>query len=200
MEVEVDALSQMVQELLDLARIESGKASLQLTKTAPLALFRRAVERLQMQATRAQLTLQITETTELPAVYVDGSRVEQVLTNLIHNAIKFTPPKGIICVSAAASDNHTLLVKVVDSGVGIAPEDLPRVFERFYKADRSRSGGGTGLGLAIAKHIVQAHNGRIWVESRVGKGSTFYFTLPLADSPNRPLTLLEQKPRTNQFV
>jgi two-component system phosphate regulon sensor histidine kinase PhoR len=144
--------------------------------------------------------LQITETTELPAVYVDGSRVEQVLTNLIHNAIKFTPPKGSICVSAAASDNHTLLVKVVDSGVGIAPEDLPRVFERFYKADRSRSGGGTGLGLAIAKHIVQAHNGRIWVESRVGKGSTFYFTLPLADSPNRPLTLLEQKPRTNQFV
>jgi two-component system phosphate regulon sensor histidine kinase PhoR len=200
MEVEVDALSQMVQELLDLARIESGKASLQLTKTAPLALFRRAVERLQMQATRAQLTLQITETTELPAVYVDGSRVEQVLTNLIHNAIKFTPPKGSICVSAAANDSHTLLVKVVDTGVGIAPEDLPRVFERFYKADRSRSGGGTGLGLAIAKHIVQAHNGRIWVESRVGKGSTFYFTLPLADSPNRPLTLLEQKPRTNQFV
>jgi two-component system phosphate regulon sensor histidine kinase PhoR len=200
MEVEVDALSQMVQELLDLARIESGKASLQLTKTAPLALFRRAVERLQMQATRAQLTLQITETTELPAVYVDGSRVEQVLTNLIHNAIKFTPPKGSICVSAAANDSHTLLVKVVDTGVGIAPEDLPRVFERFYKADRSRSGGGTGLGLAIAKHIVQAHNGRIWVESRVGKGSTFCFTLPLADSPNRPLTLLEQKPRTNQFV
>jgi two-component system phosphate regulon sensor histidine kinase PhoR len=190
----------MVQELLDLARIESGKASLQLTKTAPLALFRRAVERLQMQATRAQLTLQITETTELPAVYVDGSRVEQVLTNLIHNAIKFTPPKGSICVSAAANDSHTLLVKVVDTGVGIAPEDLPRVFERFYKADRSRSGGGTGLGLAIAKHIVQAHNGRIWVESRVGKGSTFCFTLPLADSPNRPLTLLEQKPRTNQFV
>lgn len=189
MEVEVDALSQMVQELLDLARIESGKASLQLTKTAALPLLRRAVERLQAQATRAQLTLQIEGAPELPAVYVDGSRVEQVLTNLIHNAIKFTPAKGKICVSAAPHDSQMLLVKVADSGVGIAPEDLPRVFERFYKADRSRSGGGTGLGLAIAKHIVQAHGGRIWVESRVGKGSTFFFTLPLAEAANRSQAL-----------
>ncbi len=191
MEVEVDALSQMVQELLDLARIESGKASLQLTKTASFPLLRRAVERLQAQATRAQLTLQVEALPELPTVYVDGSRVEQVLTNLIHNAIKFTPPKGVISVSATTSDHQALLVKVADTGVGIAPEDLPRVFERFYKADRSRSGGGTGLGLAIAKHIVQAHGGRIWVESRVGKGSTFFFTLPLAEVTNRPLALPE---------
>jgi len=112
-----------------------------------------------------------------------------VLTNLIHNAIKFTPAKGKICVSAAPHDSQMLLVKVADSGVGIAPEDLPRVFERFYKADRSRSGGGTGLGLAIAKHIVQAHGGRIWVESRVGKGSTFFFTLPLAEAANRSQAL-----------
>lgn len=198
MEVEVDALSQMVQELLDLARIESGKASLQLTKTAALPLLRRAVERLQAQATRAQLTLQIEGAPELPTVYVDGSRVEQVLTNLIHNAIKFTPPKGKICISAAPYDIQMLLVKVADTGVGIAPEDLPRVFERFYKADRSRSGGGTGLGLAIAKHIVQAHGGRIWVESRVGKGSTFCFTLPLAEMTNRPLALPDLSAQVNQ--
>lgn len=197
MEVEVDALSQMVQELLDLARIESGKASLQLTKTASLPLLRRAVERLQAQATRAQLTLQVEGTPDLPTVYVDGSRVEQVLTNLIHNAVKFTLPKGSICVSAMTYDSQMLLIKVTDTGVGIAPEDLPRVFERFYKADRSRSGGGTGLGLAIAKHIVQAHGGRIWVESRVGKGSTFFFTLPLAESITHPLALQAHELRTN---
>ena len=180
MEVEVDALSQMVQELLDLARIEAGKAPLQLTATPTLNLLRHATERLQAQATRAQLTLRIEGATELPFVYVDGNRVEQVLTNLIHNAIKFTPTGGEIRVSAITSDAQTLTVKVADTGVGIAPEDLPRVFERFYKADRARSGGGTGLGLAIAKHIIQAHGGRIWVESRLGKGSTFCFTLPLA--------------------
>lgn len=180
MEVEVDALSQMVQELLDLARIEAGKAPLQLAATPALDLLRHATERLQAQATRAQLTLRIEGSTELPFVYVDGGRVEQVLTNLIHNAIKFTPANGEIRVSAAMSDAQTLTVKVADTGVGIAPEDLPRVFERFYKADRARSGGGTGLGLAIAKHIIQAHGGRIWAESRLGKGSTFCFTLPLA--------------------
>lgn len=180
MAVEVDALSQMVQELLDLARIEAGKAPLQLAATPALDLLRHATGRLQAQATRAQVTLRIDGATDLPFVYVDGGRVEQVLTNLIHNAIKFTPAGGAIRVTAATGDGQTLTVKVVDTGVGIAPEDLPRIFERFYKADRARSGGGTGLGLAIAKHIIQAHGGRIWVESRLGKGSAFFFTLPLA--------------------
>ncbi|MBX3013177.1 MAG: PAS domain-containing protein [Caldilineaceae bacterium] len=178
MEVEVDALSQMVQELLDLARIESGKASLQIAKIPALDLLRHGIERLLAQATRAQVTLQLDVTTELPVVYVDAGRVEQVLTNLIHNAIKFTPPGGAIQVSATINEEGALLVKVTDTGVGIAQEDLPRIFERFYKADRARSGGGTGLGLAIAKHITQAHGGRIWVESRISKGSTFFFTLP----------------------
>lgn len=196
MEVEVDALSQMVQELLDLARIESGKASLHLAATPTLALLQRAADRLQAQAARAQVTLRMEGVTNLPPVYVDGSRVEQVLTNLIHNAIKFTPPKGEIRLAANAYDNQTMLVKVTDSGVGIAPEDLPRVFERFYKADRARSGGGTGLGLAIAKHIVQAHGGRIWVESRVGKGSTFFFTLPLTEPTNNALALPDQHQNT----
>jgi two-component system phosphate regulon sensor histidine kinase PhoR len=179
MEVEVDALSQMVQELLDLARIESGKAVLQLANVPALDLLRHATERLQAQATRVQVTLHLDASTPLPVVDVDAGRVEQVLTNLIHNAIKFTPPGGEIRVSATTNTEQGLTVKVMDSGVGIAPEDLPRIFERFYKADRARSGGGTGLGLAIAKHIVQAHGGRIWVESRLGKGSTFSFTLPL---------------------
>jgi two-component system, OmpR family, phosphate regulon sensor histidine kinase PhoR len=180
MEVEVDALAQMVQELLDLARIESGKAPLQIAAVPALDLLRHGTERLSAQAARSQVTLQMDTPTELPIVHVDAGRVEQVITNLIHNAIKFTPPGGEIRVSATIGDAQTLVIKVADTGVGIAPDDLPRIFERFYKADRARSGGGTGLGLAIAKHIVQAHGGRIWVESRLGKGSTFFFTLPLS--------------------
>ncbi len=115
----------------------------------------------------------------LPAVSADEARIEQVLVNLIHNAIKFTLPGGRINISAKA-DGDKLIVSVSDTGVGISEDDLPRVFERFYKADRARAGGGTGLGLAIAKHVVEAHGGRIRVESVEGRGATFSFTLPLA--------------------
>lgn len=186
MEVEVDALTQMVQELLDLARIEAGKAPLQIEAVPAGALLRRGTDRLRAQAERSQVRLSLDLPAELPPVYVDAGRIEQVVTNLIHNAIKFTPSGGEIRVSAAVTDAQFLTVKVTDTGVGIAPDDLPRVFERFYKADRARSSGGTGLGLAIAKHIVQAHGGRIWVESRLGKGSTFFFTLSTTPSAAAP--------------
>ena len=102
-----------------------------------------------------------------------------MLVNLLHNAVKFTRPGGEIVVSAAQRENE-VVVQVRDTGVGIAPEDLARIFERFYKADRSRSGGGTGLGLSIARHLVEAHGGRIWAESELDKGSSFFFTLPAA--------------------
>jgi two-component system phosphate regulon sensor histidine kinase PhoR len=139
------------------------------------------VDRLKAQSDRAGLNLDIDIPPTLPKVMADEARVEQVLVNLIHNAIKFTPSGGRIGISARARDND-VLVSVADTGIGISPDDLPRIFERFYKADKSRSGGGTGLGLAIAKHIVEAHGGRIWAESVEGKGSTFNFTLPL--TPN----------------
>lgn len=180
MEVEVDALTQMVQELLDLSRIESGNAVLQLADVPAAIMIRHGAERLRTQAERADLTLQIEVDETLPDLHVDVGRVEQVLTNLLHNAIKFTPAGGSITISALPREDESVVVKVTDTGVGIAYEDQPRIFERFYKADRARSGGGTGLGLAIAKHIVQAHSGRIWVDSKPGKGSTFYFTLPVA--------------------
>jgi two-component system phosphate regulon sensor histidine kinase PhoR len=115
----------------------------------------------------------------LPLVSADEARVEQVLVNLIHNAIKFTPPGGRIDVTAKVGGDM-LVVSVSDTGVGISADDLPRVFERFYKADRARGGGGTGLGLAIAKHVVEAHGGQIWVESVEGRGATFSFSIPLA--------------------
>ena len=179
MEVEVDALIQLVQELLELSRIESGKAPLNLRATPVESALIPPVERLRAQAERAGLTLAMEVPHDLPPVLVDTERIHQVMTNLVHNAIKFTPNGGRITVSAEPRGDR-VVISVADTGVGIAPEDQPRIFERFYKADRARSGGGTGLGLAIAKHIVQAHNGHIWVESQEGRGSTFYFSIPVA--------------------
>jgi two-component system phosphate regulon sensor histidine kinase PhoR len=184
MEVEVDALTQMVEELFELARIESGQTPLRLCAMPAAAAIGAGAERLRPQAERAHVDLQIDLWENLPEVVVDPDRIQQVVTNLVHNAIKFTPAGGSIRVSACAETaSDELLVTVQDTGVGIAPDDLPRIFERFYKADRARSGGGTGLGLAIAKHIVQAHGGRIWAESTPGKGSTFFFSLPTVVQP-----------------
>ena len=179
MEIEVDSLTQMVQELLDLSRIESGSLPLQLTTTPTVELLTYATERLRPQAQRARVALTLALPPELPAVDVDRDRIGQVVTNLVHNAIKFTPPEGQITIFAKDVGAH-VQVCVEDDGVGIPADDLPRIFERFYKADRARSGGGTGLGLAIAKHMVLAHGGEIWVESNEGRGSTFHFTLPVA--------------------
>jgi two-component system phosphate regulon sensor histidine kinase PhoR len=110
---------------------------------------------------------------------MDVQRMEQVLVNLIHNAVKFTRPGGEILLSAETEPGQVRFA-VRDTGVGIPAEDVPRIFERFYRVDKSRTGSGTGLGLSIARHIVEAHKGRIWVESIEGQGSTFIFTLPFA--------------------
>jgi two-component system phosphate regulon sensor histidine kinase PhoR len=175
---EADRLAQMVQELGELSRIESGEAPLQKRYINVVETIGHAVDRLRAQADRAGLKLQVDASPDLPKVMADEARVEQVMVNLIHNAIKFTPSGGRITISAKVKDTD-ILVSVSDTGIGIPADDLPRIFERFYKADKSRTGGGTGLGLAIAKHIVEAHGGRIWAESIEGKGSTFNFTLPL---------------------
>ena len=182
MEVEVDSMTQMVQELLELSRIESGQAPLRLFPTGVGILVEPAVERLRPQAERANLALAVVLAEGLPQVMVDADRIRQVIINLVHNAIKFTPTGGFVTVTARCV-HDALVIAVADTGIGIPADDLPRIFERFYKADRARSGGGTGLGLAIAKHTIQAHNGRIWVESVEGKGSTFSFTLPLVNLP-----------------
>ena len=179
METEVDSLSLMVSELLELSRIESGRVPLNLIPTRPIDIVTPAFERLSLQAERAGLILTIECPDDLPPVLADVTRVQQVVVNLLHNAIKFTPLGGQVTVRADQQD-HVVQFTVTDTGIGIAAEDLPRIFERFYKVDRSRATSGTGLGLAIARHLVEAHGGRIWVESEVGKGSTFYFTIPLA--------------------
>ena len=184
MEKEVDALSLMVSELLELSRIESGQVPLNFIATSPCDLITQAVDRLRLQAERASLTINIDCPLDLPFIRADQSRLEQVLVNLIHNAIKFTPASGVITVRACQGENGqnsaAVRFSVQDTGIGIPAADLPRIFERFYKTDRSRSSGGTGLGLAIARHLVEAHGGKIWAESQEGKGSTFSFDIPIA--------------------
>lgn len=178
METEIDNLTQMVHELLELSRIESNRVPYKFRLVVPCDLVGPTAERMRLQAERAGLAFHVDCPADLPLIKADLDRLAQVLINLIHNAIKFTPPGGEISVSAY-QENRRIIICVQDTGVGIAPEALTRIFERFYKADRSRSGGGTGLGLSIARHIVEAHGGQIWAESKVNKGSSFYFSIPI---------------------
>jgi two-component system phosphate regulon sensor histidine kinase PhoR len=176
---EVDALTQMAQELLDLSRIESGQVGLTLESLAPKNLIISAADRMKLQAERAGLKLSIKCEDNLPNVRADKSRLEQVLVNLIHNAVKFTKPGGEIVLETESTIGGVRFA-VRDSGAGIPAESLTRIFERFYRVDRSRTGSGTGLGLSISKNIIEAHGGKIWAESDEGRGSIFYFMIPLA--------------------
>jgi two-component system, OmpR family, phosphate regulon sensor histidine kinase PhoR len=178
-QTEVDALTQMAAELLELSRIESGQVPLDLKTIQVNKLLSMSSERMHLQAERAGLNLHLECPPDLPDILVDAPRMEQVLVNLIHNAIKFTPSGGDIVIKAER-DDHFVCISVKDSGAGIPLDDLERIFERFYRVDRSRYGSGTGLGLSIARHLVEAHGGRIWAESREGSGSTFYFTVPIS--------------------
>ncbi len=177
-DTEVDRLAQIVEELLELSRIESGQIPLAREQVDIRAVLDRAVERLRSQAEKQQLALAFDEKNELPAVLGDPERLERAVMNLIHNAIKFTPAGGSIRV-AARHANGSVFIQISDTGVGIPADDLPRIFERFYKGDRARGGGGTGLGLAVVKHTAQAHGGSVSVNSRQGEGSTFTLSLPL---------------------
>ena len=179
MDLEIDNMTQLVRELLELSRIESGKVPFNRQPVMPEDLLQSAVERMQLQAERGKLQLHLEIQDHLPAVLADADRIEQVVVNLLHNAIKFTPPGGDI-TAQARQEGGFVIFSIQDNGVGIAPEALSRIFERFYKADQSRSGGGTGLGLSIARHTIEAHDGRIWAESDLHRGSKFYFSLPLA--------------------
>jgi len=181
MDTEVDNLTFLVNELLELSRIEAGRTNLEIQRVNPCELMIKPYERMMLQAERAGLSLSMDCNWDLPAVFADPDRIAQVFINLLHNAIKFTPPGGHIQVGACVHDN-TVVFMVRDNGVGIPQKDLTRIFERFYKADRARSGGGTGLGLSICKHMVEAHGGYIWAESEEGRGSSLFFAIPIAST------------------
>lgn len=174
---EVDRLNALVEDLLDLARLEAGRTTLTYTTVDPVELVQMGADRLRPQIDRAQLIMDVSADGPLEPISVDRVRLEQVLINLVHNAIKFTPVGGAIHLQVRQRDDTTT-IEVQDTGVGIAPIEQIRLFERFYKSDKARRSEGTGLGLAIAKHIVQAHGGTISVESVVGEGSTFRILIP----------------------
>jgi two-component system phosphate regulon sensor histidine kinase PhoR len=185
---EVDALIQMVSELLELSRIEIGQAELKIEPVNLNAMVRDTINRLSPQAERGQITVTTEPAMGLAPVPADRQMIGEVLTNILDNAIKFTPPGGNVKIRTGI-DANMAVVSVADTGIGIGTEDLPHIFERFYKADKSRNSGGTGLGLSIARHIIQAHGGRIWVESEAGTGATFTFALPFSPgTPNRAST------------
>lgn len=177
---DVDRINNLVNDLLELSRMESGQFVIapEPGLLLPLALAVKG----QFQETAAvkavDLTIAVPE--DLPLLMADGDKLSQVLVNLVENALKFTPPQGQVVIAARALPDW-VEVQVKDSGVGVAPQHLPHLFERFYKVDRSRRDGGTGLGLAIVKQSVEAHGGRITAASREGEGCTFTFTIPRAE-------------------
>jgi two-component system phosphate regulon sensor histidine kinase PhoR len=180
MRTEIDDLTELVEGLLLIGRLESGRQSLSPEPTPPADLLARAADRLGTLVQRAGLRLVVASAEGLPKVSADPDRVAQVFANLVHNATKHTPSGGEIRLSATRDDG-AVTFSVIDTGEGIAASELDRVFERFYKSDRSRADGGAGLGLSIAKHIVEAHGGTIRASSAgPGRGATFSFTLPVA--------------------
>jgi signal transduction histidine kinase len=175
-------LNRLVTDLQDLSLAEAGQLQLQRAPIALEDIINGAVNGVAVQASSKQLALDADLPPDLPLVEADPQRVGQIMRNLLSNAIKHTPPQGAIRVSTRVLQQE-VEVQVQDTGVGIAAEHLPYLFKRFYRADRSRTRatGGTGLGLAIVEQLVLAHGGHVSVESRVGEGTSFTFTLPIAD-------------------
>jgi signal transduction histidine kinase len=175
-----ERMNRLIQDLLDVRRIDSGRMAIELRAEAVDGLLREAMDMLRPLATAASLELDCDLAGTLPRVAADSARILQVLSNLVGNAIKFTPAGGTVRVRAEQADREVRFA-VSDTGPGIPADQLPHIFGRFWQGARVDRRG-IGLGLAIAKGIVEAHGGRIWVESEVGTGSQFIFTLPIAES------------------
>jgi signal transduction histidine kinase len=180
----VEQMERLINDLLEVKRIEAGHLSLNRRRHSPAALATEVVELMQPLAAERAQVLELDVPATLPAVTADRERILQVFSNLVGNALKFTPEGGRIRIAAYAPDaGGEVVFAVSDTGRGIAPEHIEHVFDRFWQAHRNRREG-IGLGLAIVKGIVQAHGGRVWVESAPGTGSTFSFALPAA-APER---------------
>ena len=185
---QVDTLGQLAQEVLDLSMIESGKVPLKMSMVPLQQIVQHQADRFEPQTRRKELDLSVEVDKDL-TVLVDDRMIGRVISNLIHNAIKFTEHGGISITARELNgeippdhpkDGDWVMISVADSGVGLAPDEARRIFERFYKVDRARNRqeAGTGLGLAIARHIVEAHGGKIWAEPGFSPGACFHFTVP----------------------
>ncbi|HEY7396548.1 MAG TPA: PAS domain S-box protein [Gemmatimonadaceae bacterium] len=172
-------MNRLIQDLLDVATIEAGRLKLESTRVSASELVREAVEAQATHATAANVNLRLDVPYDVPAIWADRDRLLQVFENLVGNAIKFTPAGGRITV-AAASQNTQVLFSVADTGAGIAQDSLAHIFDPFWQAATREQRLGAGLGLPITRGIVEAHGGELWVESQVGQGSTFFFTIPMA--------------------
>jgi signal transduction histidine kinase len=179
---QVERLGRLVDQLLDLSRLESGEVPLRLEEIALQPLVDQLISEIEVALPGRGVMLHNEVPADLPALSADRERVHQVLFNLVDNAIRFTPEGGRVTLSARR-DNGSIEIAVSDTGAGIPPEHLPRLFERFYRADpaRARGDGGTGIGLAIARSVVEAHGGTIRAQSEPGRGSVFTFDLPAAN-------------------
>jgi signal transduction histidine kinase len=185
---EVQRLSGLIDDLFELSRLDAGARTLHFEPGSLHDLVSDTLEAIQVQATEKGLHLRGAVAEDLPPVMMDVARVQRVLFNLVQNAIRHTPPHGTILLEAQ-EEPTTVRVDVVDSGEGVSPDDLPHIFERFYRGEKSRVRGkggtglgGTGLGLAIARGLVEAHGGQIWAESVPGAGARFSFVLPKASA------------------
>lgn len=177
---EAALLTRLVADLRLLSLAESGQLKLERVKTNIVELITHAVEPFRLQAQSSKVELNLELASSLPPIELDVDRITQVIRNLLSNALRHTPEGGQVIVTCKSNKPHELLTTVSDTGEGIVPDDLPYVFDRFYRADksRSRSSGGSGIGLAIVKQLVEAHGGKVWVESQPGRGALFGFTLP----------------------
>jgi two-component system phosphate regulon sensor histidine kinase PhoR len=177
----VQQLIAIVEDILFMTRSDLGQFEVKQQEIHPLSLVHQVTRSLKPQATRAEVALYSTLSDDVPALSIDPQRIKQVLSNLVANAIKFTPPGGTVTISSRRHDAHFEMISVEDTGYGIPPEDRQHVFERFYQSNHSQQSkmGGYGLGLAIAKLIVEQHGGTIGFDTVINKGTTFYFTVPL---------------------
>jgi histidine kinase len=178
---EAERLQRLVDDLQDLNRVEAGVVSLNFQISNIHQLIENTIKRLGRQFEEKGVVIEADLEGDLPRIRVDPDRMEQVLLNVIGNSLQYTPSGGTVTTSAR-QQGENVLITISDSGIGIAPDDLPRIFTRFFRVDKSRSraGGGSGIGLTISKHLVEAHGGDIRAESDgLGKGSTFTISLPI---------------------
>jgi two-component system phosphate regulon sensor histidine kinase PhoR len=179
-------LARLTEDLLVLSKMDAERLELEIRRLSVLQLIESCLDTAQRRGAEKDLRISVSMPQTLPDIAGDRRRLAEVLQNLLDNAIQYTLPGGKIIVSAKSAEEEIILT-VSDTGIGIPKADQPRIFERFYRVDvaRSREAGGTGLGLAIAKHLVEVHGGRLWVESEIGQGSQFHFSVPLFD-PEHP--------------